>query len=141
MSILAIYEKIQELAAASSGIASAPTVVPASLNSVSLPMAICIPGEADWGPQAVGLKRHDRTYRILVYVKPLPQGIGIDEGFQEVLPILQAMGDTFNGNLSLDNTVDHIRDIHDSGVRGDMEYAGFTYHGFELSFEVTDKTT
>ena len=140
MTVLSTYAKIQSLVAASSGITSAPTVMPTALNDVDLPCSLCFPGAATLQLQAAGLHRSDRLYTLRVFVKPVAQGAGVDEGFQEVLPIIQALGLAFNQNVGLDNTVDHISELRDSGVRGDMEYAGIAYHGFEMSFSVTEKT-
>ena len=139
MTLLMTYAKIQEIAAAIDGINSAPTVMPGSLTGEHLPIALCFPGPAEWKEQAVGFFRQDRTMYLRVFVRPIATGDGPDEGFQEVLPLLQVVGDTFNRNMSLDNTVDHIQAIFDGGVRGDMDFAGVAYHGFELSFQVTIK--
>lgn len=141
MTVATTYAQIQALVAASSGIVSAPTAMPTALNDPDLPCGICIPGQATWEEHAVGLFRQNRLYTLRVFVKPISQGAGLDEGYQLVLPILQAIGDTFNRDPTLTNTVDHIDNIRDSGVRGDMEYAGAVYHGFELSFTVTEKST
>lgn len=146
MSILATYEKICELNAASSGITSAPTALPGILNDSDLPCALTIPGPGVWQEQAAGLYRQERQYVIRVYCKAVAQGETPDEGFQAVLPVLNALGDTYVRNQSLDGAVDHIgtpdgsQFCTDNGVQV-LTYAGIDYHGFELTLNVVEKST
>ncbi len=55
--------------------------------------------------------------------------------------VLQAVGNKFlsSSGLSLENTVDHVGDISDSGVLADMDFAGKAHYGFDLTFRVTEK--
>jgi hypothetical protein len=141
MSVQSTYEKIQTLNRAITGIVTAPTAMPTSLNAAALPCALTIPGPAQWDTQAIGLPRQLRTYAIRVYVLPISQGAGVDEGFQKVLPILQAFGNYYlsQPGQTLGGTVDHIDSIADSGVKGDLTFGGVAYHGFEFTLSVTEK--
>ncbi|MBI2934671.1 MAG: hypothetical protein HYY29_03770 [Chloroflexi bacterium] len=142
MSVTATFQKLCDIVAASSGISKAPKVLPPVINAADLPTAIVIPGPADWNEHALGLYRQIRTYIIRVYVKPVSQGKGVDEGVQACLGPMNALGRTFLDNNTLDNTVDEVRQpFSDSGVRGDLLYAEVPYHGFEFQLMVTEKST
>ncbi len=141
MTVLSMVTTIQSIVADSSGIRSAPTEMPTSLNDSGLPCALTFPGAGTWAPHVVGAKRHDREYVIRVYVKPVSQGRGIDEGYQNVLPIMDALGRTFLNDLSLGGTIDHLSEIRCSGIMGDLQFAGTPYHGFELRLIAAEKGT
>ncbi len=145
MTVLATYQKVQSINAGSSGIVSAPTAMPSVLSPVDLPCALTFPGPAVWNEHAVGLHRQERTYAVRVYVKPVSEGKGVDEGFQAVMPIMQALAHTYMGNPTLDNTVDHVGSgdrtwVEDAGVQV-LEFAGVAYHGFELKIPIIEKGT
>ena len=141
MSIQSTYETIQTINAGVEGIRTAPTQMPTALNAADLPCALAIPGGAHWDSQAISLKRQDRSWTVRVYVLPIAQGAGVDEGYQATLPILQALGARYLGDLTLGGTVDHIDNLADGGVRGDLTFGSVAYHGFEFTFSVTEKGT
>lgn len=142
MTILSTYQKICTLNAASSGITSAPSEMPTRLNDVSLPCALTIPGPGEGDLQAIGLRRQKIGYIVRVFVKPVSEGMGVDEGFQACMAPAQALINTYIDNDTLDDTIDFVeKPFSFSGIRGDMEFAGVRYHGFELVLNVVDKTT
>lgn len=147
MTILATHSALCTVVAGSSGINTAPTAMPMALNAADLPCAIVIPGPAKWNEHAVGLYRQDRTYLVNVYVLPVAQGQGVDEGFQKCLPIMQALGYTLLTNFDLSGAVDRIGDkdgrtsFTDGGIRGDMTFGDVTYHGFQLVLPIIEKAT
>lgn len=140
MSILATYQKIQAMVSQTTSTITAPTAMPGALNDVDLPTVLCFPGPARWNSQAISYKRQQRPYTLRAYVKAVAQGQGIDEGWQQVMPVLQAVGNKFlsSSGLSLENTVDQIDNIKDGGVQVLM-FAGVAYHGFEFTFDVVEK--
>lgn len=141
MAITDTYNKLCEVVGASTSITTISTEMPTQLNDPDLPYAIVRVGPAGWNAHAVGLYRQVRTYYIDVYVQPLAQGMGIDEGYRACFGPLNNVGDTLIRNTSLDNTVDEIRQpIPDQGIMP-MDWAGITYHGFRYSLDVTEKTT
>jgi len=141
MSVAATYAKLCSVVAASSGIVTCSTSLPMALNDAGLPWAVILPGAAEWNEHASGLKRQIRTYTIRVYVKPVAQGLGYDEGFTACLGPLNALGNTILGNVSLDNTVDEIRQpIPDTGIMV-LAFNGIDYHGFEYRLQITEKGT
>ncbi|GEM_PF-4416684 len=149
MTLASTLTKLQALNRGSSGIATAPTAYPTALNAADLPCALTLVGAGDCNEQAVGLKRTDTMYHIITYVKPVAHGVGIDEGVQVCLPILQAMINTYLDNPTLDGTIDHIGEqgeFSHSGIQsGDSDrrliYGGTSYHGFIVSLRITEKTS
>lgn len=142
MSIATTYAKLCALNATATGINYAPTNVPMVINESELPIAITEAGPATWNEHANGLYRQFRTYTIRVYVKPIGQGIG-DEGYQNSLPILDALGSIYVRNPTLDSTVDHIGDMgefSDSGIVL-MDFGEMKYYGFTITLNVTEKST
>jgi len=144
MSITTTLAQIRSMVDGSSGIVTSFTTQPGSIEASQCPAAITLAGPARWQEQALGLKRQDRTYTINVYVRPIMHGMGIGEGYAVCEPILNALGNTFLAKptgLTLGGTVDHIQSIRDGGIRGDLTFGDIAYHGFSLSFEVTEKST
>ena len=136
MSVSATVSALQTLHATISGIKSAPTNMPASLNTADLPIALTWPAEATWQLAAMGLKRQERTYIVRVYVRPVGQNMpGPDKGYDDCVALLEAFGQAYQTNLTLAGAVDHISAVSDSGplgggaqlMWGDTPYWGFVY--------------
>jgi len=143
MSITTTIEAIKAVVSSgSTGIRRVCPPYPGSLNAADLPCCVVVPGEAAWNEHAGKLYRQGRTYSLRYYVKPVGQGKGVTDGAEQCFPLLQQQGYAFVSNPSLDDQVDHIGqqgEFADSGLRGDMEYAGVFYHGFELQISVVEK--
>lgn len=145
MTIAATYSTIVALVAATSGIKSAPTMLPGSIAASDLPLALTLVGGATWNEHASGLYRQVRTYTINCYVQPVGEGITPDEGYKDCLTPLYNLGRTFVQDWTLSGTVDQIgvgdRPVFtDSGVAV-LTYAGQAYHGFTVTLQVTEKAT
>ena len=142
MTILATLSTLRGIVAASSGITTAKTTIPASIHDSDLPCAMIFPDRGTWNEHAIGLYRNVQTYVVRVFVKPIAQGASVDEGYQACFAPFQALADTLIRNRSLNNTVDEVRQpIRTIGPRGDFQWGGVTYHGFELQLDITEKTT
>lgn len=142
MTVLSTLSTLQTIVAASSGITTALTSVPSKLDLGQLPCAVIFPDRGTLNEAAVGLHRRIQTYVIRVYVKPIPLDAKIDNGYQACFAPFDALGNTLIQNLSLNNTVDEVRQpIRCVGPRGDYVWGDVTYHGFEYSLDVTEKTT
>lgn len=143
MSITDAITQLQAINAAISGVATAPARPPDTLNDSALPAVIVIPGPAAWNEHAIGLRRQDRTYIMRFFVLPVGQGVGFKDGFARCVSLLHTVGNTYLANIDLDGTVDHCSNWRDGGIRGDMVYENpeQTYHGFEFSLTVTEKTS
>ena len=142
MSVATTYSALCSVVAGSSGIRTCRTSLPVNVNTAELPLAIVRPGPAQWNEHALNqLNREERTYTISVYVMPLAQGQGLDEGYQACLAPLNALGQTLIDNPSLDNAVDQIvMPFEDGGVQA-LAFGGTDYHGFVMSLNIVEKTT
>mgnify|MGYP001562927730 CR=1 FL=1 len=148
MTIDAAYTALCSIVRASSGIVTCTTGLPSALSAGELPRAIVRVGPAAWNAHTAGtgLMRSVRTYYIEVYVKPVSQGLGVDEGYYACLAPLEALGKTLLGNQNLDGTVEQVGQgdrpqFTDTGVAILAFGEGYTYRGFTMTLPVTEKTT
>ena len=144
MSIIDTYSELRAVVALTTSIRSLPTVFPTQLNDVDLPLALIIPGPGqEWNEHSLRLYRSLRTYIVRIYVKPVAQGLGIDEGATMVLPIIDSVGSYLVRNPTLNNSVDHIGqqgEFSDGGLAVLM-YGDVPYHGVEFQIAITEKST
>jgi len=139
MSITATVAAFQTLHLTISGVVTAPTALPGSVNEVELPLALTKPDEATWVEQAIGLKRQNRIYVVFCLVAPVALGKDMpDTGFKACLPLLQAFGETYLSHRTLNGAVDHLDNIRDGGVEI-LTYAGINYHGFVFHVDTVEK--
>jgi len=147
MSVSATVAGIQAVNAAITGITSAPSTMPASLNSSALPFAITIPGPAVWKNASAGFGHQLRIYIVRFYVAPIARDIPADGGFQDALTLIQAVGDAYMADTTFGGVVQTVDSdgpqdgIIDNGVVANMTYGseGTPYWGFE--FQVVTKET
>ena len=142
MSITTTIATLQAKNALITGVTTAPTKFPASINTADLPLVLVLPGEGSWGTQAIGLKRQDRIYRILVYVEAVGQAT-IDERMNDVIPLLQAFGAAYLSDISFlsDSNIDQVQIPFTDGGAVVLPYAGNDYTGFEMRVTITEKST
>lgn len=140
-----IVAALQELHEDISGVASAPTEMPGNLDQVDLPVALVWPEACAWDPQAIGLKRQERTYVVRVFVQPVGQGImGPDAGYQDCMTLLEAFGQAYLDDLTLGNVVECISGIEDSGVSGggfELGWGNVPYWGFVFRVTIVEKSS
>jgi len=149
MSVSATVTGIQTVNAAISGVTSAPTAMPGSLTTAMLPLAITIPGPAEWQNNSDGWGFQFRTYYVRFYVKPIAQDVVPDGGFQDAVTLIQAAGDAYMADTTFGGVVNTVRlnegyvPISDGGVRADMKWgAGETpYWGFEFQIVTKESET
>lgn len=152
MSVSATVTGIQAVNAAVSGVTSAPTAMPASLNTADLPLAITIPGPCEWANQSDGHAFQFRTYYVRFYVNPISQDIPADGGFQDAMTLIQAVGNAYIEDTTFGGVVNTVRlddgfgpPITDGGVRGDMTWGPPGqppfYWGFEFQIVVKESET
>jgi hypothetical protein len=134
MSIATTRAAIQANNLTISGIVTAPTVMPNSLNDADLPAAIVFTSAAAWLHETFGEagESERRSYDVRVYVKAVGQGEA-GEAYETAETLLQAMGHNYLADRGIDGSIFHDWEITDGGVRGDLEYAGQMYVGFVLS--------
>jgi hypothetical protein len=145
MSVAATITAFQTLHAAITGVTSAPGKLPATLDKDRLPLVFTWPGPTVQGEgwkAGGGWYIHRRLYVVRCYVALVSQkNTGIDDGYQDVVPLLQRFGEAYMGNVNLSGAVAHIgENISDSGA-SILVYAGTEYHGFEYRVEVAEKVT
>ena len=150
MSVSATVTGIQTVNATISGITSAPTALPGSPTTASMPLVIVIPGPCEWEPASDGWGHQFRTYYVRFYVNPITQDVAADGGYQDCLTLIQAVGDKYLTDTTFGGVVNTVRlddglgpPITDGGVRSDMTWgpAGQPpfYWGFE--FQIITKET
>lgn len=145
MTITATWSKIVSMVAASSGIVTCSTSLPAVVNNADLPLAYVTVGPGQWNEHAVSLKRQVRVYVITVLVKPVALGLYPDEGYQAAMPILNALGNTFLDDPTLGHTVDEIGSgarpqFGDAGIAS-IKFGDVDYIGCQVQLQVTEKGT
>lgn len=135
MSLSSVISAMQTRHGNLSGVASAPTAMPASLSTAQLPCALVFPGEGRHTARRVGERQRVRNLIVRVYVGPIAQGAGIDEGFQDVLTLLDTFCASYEQNTVIDSTAKVWGEFSDTGHIV-SEFAGVAYHAFELSLQV-----
>ena len=151
MSVSATVTGIQAVNAAITGVTSAPTAMPASLTTAALPLAITIPGPAEWLNESAGWGFQFRTYMVRVYVKPISRDIPADGGFQDAMTLIQRFGAAYLTDTTFGGVVNTVRleglpaPITDGGVRGDMTWGNdpnqAPYWGFEFQIITKEEET
>jgi len=138
-----VISGIQTVNAAITGVTSAPTEQPASINTADLPLVLVDVATCASDRPAAGLKRRVTTYAIKCFVQPLAQGEGIDEGYQDKLALLGRFHDQYldqmtGGNL-FGETVEQLVPPFVSESDRPLEMAGTLYHGFVIYVKVVEK--
>lgn len=136
-----VIAAIQAVNAGISGVASAPTEVPAALNTAELPLALTVVEGFTGSHQAIGMPRLDVVYLVRVFVKPLAQGEGLHEGYTAAQALLQSFvaayhtqqqaGGFFGGKVEQFSAFD--------GAMAVLNWAGVDYHGFTVRLRVVQK--
>lgn len=144
MTIQTTITALQELHAEITGITSAPTELPVTIDSRRLPLVFSWPGPTapdGWQPMA-GWYRVQRTYIVRCYAAEVAADGSTqnDTGYQAAALLLQRFGDAYVANANLEGAVAHLGPILDSGA-AILEYGGKDYHGFEYRVDITEKVT
>lgn len=120
------------------------SIAPPSVPSVRLPVAVTVPVDGIWNLHASALRRQERVYEVRVYVAPVSQGRGNDEGWTRCVALLEAFGQAYIAAPTLSGAVDQIgwdeNRITDSGITV-LEHNGTLYHGFVYRVPVIEKVS
>ena len=149
MTVATTVAGIQTVNATISGVTSAPTTMPASLTTASLPFAWTIPGPCEWQNNSANWGYQFRTYLIRFYVLPNAQGIPADQGYQAAESLIEAVGRAYMADTTFGGVVNTVRGemgfapITDGGIRADMTWGGgeTQYWGFEFQIIVKGEET
>lgn len=135
-----VIASIQTVNAGVTGITSAPTEVPAAINTASLPLVLTTVDSFAGSQQAIGMPRIDVVYLVRVFVKPIGQGEGVHEGYAAAQDLLQSFitayhaqqtAGFFGGKVEQFNAFD--------GSLAVLNWAGVDYHGFMVRLRVVQK--
>jgi len=133
---------LQNLHAGIDGIEAAPTALSGYYDTAYLPLAWSHPGPTpNYGGwrESAQLRQYDRNYYVDVFVMPEGQGVGLDDGYQLTLALLQRFGMAYLNDPNLSGAIAHFVSIQDTGAtllrRGDVKY-----HGFRFTLTVREKT-
>ncbi len=152
MSVSATVTGIQTVNAAITGVTSAPTTMPASITTASLPLAITLPGPAEWQNNSDGWGFQFRTYLVRFYVCPVGQDITADGGYQDCLTLIQSVGDKYLTDTTFGGVVNTVRlddgfgpPITDQGIVANLTWGSdpnqTPYWGFEFQIITKEKET
>jgi len=133
MTILATKAALQALHLTISGVRSAPTVMPLSLNTADLPCVLVFAGESTWNELGNQVEEQQREYICKVFVNTV-----VDGNPDAVIPFLALFGLIYYNNITLSGTVNYIERIRDSG-QVVLEWAGVQYHGTEFRLRASER--
>ena len=136
-----VLSSLQTVNATITGVTSAPTDFPAVLNSSDLPMALSYPEAAEYGRYAREGLSESRSWFVRLYVQPISQGRGVDEGFGNSVVFIDRFRDEWEKttNQQGGDWWSEVELVSDSGVRADMRLhnVGETlYWGIEFALRV-----
>lgn len=136
MTVETVLTALQAINVGLSGVKKAPTNLPSRLNNSDLPLVWVHPIGGTWTRQALGLHRVNVRIGVHFWVKPRAEGRAADVGYQEALDLYDLAGAAYlsNQELGLANTM--IREVTDTGIRGDVDVAGTHYWGFDFVLTV-----
>lgn len=144
MSIAANIAAFQARHALISGVVSAPTAYPTGLNDADLPLLLtdAARGKNEWETYGGDLVLEGRNYRVRCFCLGTGLGVGIDQGKQQAIGILDAVLASYRTSPTLTSTA-AIRveaGIEDTGIV-QLRYTDpdTTYWGFELAVSVEER--
>ena len=144
MSVAASITAMQTRHAAISGVVSAPTAYPTGLNAAALPLILTDAGKArtEWETQGGDFALEVRAYRVRCFCLAAGLGVGIDQGKQQAITILDAVLASYRSAPTLTSTaaVRIEAGLEDSGIIM-LRYTDpdTTYWGFELAVSVEER--
>jgi len=157
MTIATTIDAIQADVRAVSSITKAPkhNDYPGSLNTADMPIAITWPADGDMWHKGTGYNIHKGVYEVAVYVKPVEQGGGIYEGWDQTIDVMQAvldaLSDKDNNSLSTGTYQAYVTPSADTPlVHGGLEVIAYPpqatgvegyphYFGFRVRVPVNEQ--
>lgn len=135
---------LQTRHAAIAGIKKAPATYPDRINSdTDLPIVLMWPDEGDWWLPAVKHERQDRRWRVQVLVRPVSQGISLNNVMTTLYGLIQAFGTGYVRTPRVSSTIVIATDrgsVVDSGPAV-IQFNGTDYHGFEFLVALYERQT
>lgn len=141
MTIAGICTALQTRHALISGVTSAPTAYPASIEASDCPYVLSDPwrGKTGWESHGGDLSISERIYRVRVFYQPA--AFNLDQGKQGAITLLEAMlvGYKSDATVTADAAILLERDIEDSGVVENLPYGESSYIGFTVLLPVEER--
>lgn len=145
MSIAANIQALQARHAAISGVTGAPTAYPTGISATDCPLILTDAGrgKTEWESHGGDYALETRAYRVRCFCLGDGLGVGIDQGKQQAIAVLDAVLASYRATPTLTSTA-AIRieaGIEDTGIRSDMKYTDpeTSYWGFELVVSVEER--
>jgi len=138
MSVSSIITAAQVINAGVAGVTSAPdlSALPLTLESIQLPAAIVIPGQATWQRAGMGGGwKCERQYMIRCLVTPDSTEPVI--AFPRVATLIEAMGAVWRATKTVGGAL--VTNVEDQGSQRTYGYGGAQFYGCE--FRITVKET
>lgn len=145
MSIATIITALQNRHQNISGVVSAPTTYPTGINTTDLPLILADAGKGknEWEAHGGDYTLETRMYRVRCFCLPGGLGVGLNQGKQQAIAILDAVLASYRTNPTLTSTAAILIEagIEDTGIIGTMQYTDpeTQYYGFELSVPVEER--
>lgn len=137
MSVTTVIAALQTRHAAISGVTSAPTALPGSLNATALPLVLVVPGPGRHDTKRVGDTAHTRDYEVRVYVAPVAQGRTIDTGFQAACTLLDAFVADYGSTFQVGTVGKLAKNYADNGIVT-LTWGEATYHGLVFTLPILE---
>ena len=145
MNTNAIFEQLQKLHGLIDGVRTAPTIYPGDLQTDDLPCVLVYPLEAEHiVPWHQGW-RQDREWLVRIYVMPIVQGEGTNEGIEACRPFIDRFAELYFRPSIIAIATGEWRElelISDSGIRADLQLHGVgeqLYWGIEFRLIIKTK--
>lgn len=141
MTISTILTALQARHAAITGVKTAPTTYPASIEASDCPYVLTDPwrGKTSWDSHGGDLAISERIYRVRVFYQPAV--FNLDQGKQGAIALLTAMlaGYTSDDTVTSEAAILIERDIEDSGVVEALPYGENQYIGFTVLLPIEER--
>lgn len=142
---IAVTTALQAINATIDGIKKTPTDCPGYINTSEMPLVFAWCGPADHNTSSFQHLTTARTWWVRIYVKPLGQGRGVDQGYQEAMVFLPLLRQEYATQEHTSNTAwDCLRVVGDSGVAIRTLHDAPTdelYWTVEIQLEITHFTS
>lgn len=141
MTIASIIAALQARHILVSGVRTAPTAYPASIEASDCPYVLVDPwrGKTSWDTHGGDLAISERIYRVRVFYQP--STFNLDQGKQGAITLLEAMLTAYKSDdtVTADAAILLERDIEDSGVVEALPYGENSYIGFTVLLPIEER--
>lgn len=141
MTISSICAALQTRHQLISGVRTAPTAYPGSIEASDCPYVLVDPwkGKTSWDSHGGDLAISERIYRVRVFYQP--STFNLDQGKQGAITLLEAMLEGYKNSATVTSAAAILleRDIEDSGVVETLAYGENAYIGFTVLLPIEER--